>query len=511
MKFLNSVLLGLVLIIMTFSSISAQIATSNGTPYIIGTDWSPDGKFITYGAQNNVWLVPAEGGTPVNLTENLDYMCRYPLFTPDGTEVTYTRWPFNQNTKPTTLPSNFSIEAINIATGEIRVLIENANWASFNSDGAYAVYSKKIDHQKYGVYNFQTGEETVYNLEESPSLLYDWTAEAEICPDNNHFIITACADKDFIIHVSVPNIYADGEIDEVEWDNNQNKFYRVSMESGETELFDIGGYSYYFPEFSPDGTKLLCTRYDYNHYDFFPSYEVFNDYEIPEFVFIKDPETGEYIHITKENFYDVAEPQETYELQDDGNYYSLASLGKKISKKTGVWSVTREVVIYDLLTGQTQKVGDPDYFDTLYGSWSPDGTKVCYVRHEKNISYLHVFDVLQGTYKAVLSEGESSEPPTAVTEEKPVEFALMGNYPNPFNPSTTIEFSLQQTGYIQISIYNTMGQKIRDIVTDYMNPGVHSEVWNGRDDYGNVVSSGVYLCRLKMGEQVATKRMMLLK
>ncbi|MBN1290444.1 MAG: T9SS type A sorting domain-containing protein, partial [Candidatus Latescibacteria bacterium] len=465
-------------------------------------------KYITYGARYNVWLIPVEGGIPVNLTENLTYMCRYPHFSPDGTEVTYTRWPFDQNTTPSTLPSSFSIEAVNITTGEIRVLIEDANWANFSSDGGYVVYLKKIDHQKYGVYDFQTGEESVYDLEESPTPLYDWPAKASICPDNNHFIITALADKDFRIHVFVPNIYADGEVDEIEWDNNQNKFYRVSMETGETELLDIGGYAFYNPEYSPDGTKLLFTRYDYNHYDFLPSYEVFQNFSIPRGLYIKDPDTGEFVQITIDNFYDVDGPQEVYEIIA-GRYVPLSSQDSKISKKTGVWKITREVAIYNLLTGDITKVGDPDNYDSDYGCWSPDGTKVCYVRTEDDISYLHIFDVPQGINKVVIAEGTTG--PTAVSESEPESITIIGNYPNPFNQNTTLHFSLQQSGFVELVVYNMMGQQIRELISVTMNFGNHTVSWDGRDNFGNDVSSGIYISRLSTENAIITGRMTLIK
>lgn len=101
--------------------------------------------------------------------------------------------------------------------------------------------------------------------------------------------------------------------------------------------------------------------------------------------------------------------------------------------------------------------------------------------------------------------------PTAYNEQKPVRFSLSPNYPNPFNPNTTIEFTLPETGFTTLTIYNNSAQKIRELVADYMTAGTHTLTWDGRDDSGNSSSSGVYITRLKAGSLVVTGRMVLMK
>ena len=94
----------------------------------------------------------------------------------------------------------------------------------------------------------------------------------------------------------------------------------------------------------------------------------------------------------------------------------------------------------------------------------------------------------------------------------PAEFALNGNYPNPFNPATTIEFSLKSGGTVNLTVYNVAGQKIRELVQDIsLTPGVHSVFWDGHDDNGQPVSSGVYISLLRMGNNIASRSMMLVK
>ena len=89
---------------------------------------------------------------------------------------------------------------------------------------------------------------------------------------------------------------------------------------------------------------------------------------------------------------------------------------------------------------------------------------------------------------------------------------LVGNHPNPFNPSTTISFSIADQSNIEVSIYSIKGQKINTLVKDSFGTGVHTTVWNGNDDSGEPVSSGVYFYKLNVnGKTEATKKMLLLK
>jgi len=94
---------------------------------------------------------------------------------------------------------------------------------------------------------------------------------------------------------------------------------------------------------------------------------------------------------------------------------------------------------------------------------------------------------------------------------KPLEYALHENYPNPFNPTTTIQYVLKESQLTKLVIYNSLGQAIRTLVNEQQTAGVHTVQWNGCNDHGQKVSSGVYLYQLKAGSFVKTKRMMLIE
>lgn len=93
----------------------------------------------------------------------------------------------------------------------------------------------------------------------------------------------------------------------------------------------------------------------------------------------------------------------------------------------------------------------------------------------------------------------------------PMVTTLKGNYPNPFNPSTTIAFSLKEASPVQIQIFNIHGQVVRTLVNNQMNAGHHSVEWNGRDNSGRGVASGIYFYRMRAGNYNDTRKMMLVK
>jgi len=96
-------------------------------------------------------------------------------------------------------------------------------------------------------------------------------------------------------------------------------------------------------------------------------------------------------------------------------------------------------------------------------------------------------------------------------EGVPVEFVLHENYPNPFNPTTTLRFDLPEVSSISLTIYNMLGQKVRTFNYQNTSAGYHSVKWNATNDYGEQVGAGVYLYQLRAKQFVKTRKMVLLK
>ena len=93
----------------------------------------------------------------------------------------------------------------------------------------------------------------------------------------------------------------------------------------------------------------------------------------------------------------------------------------------------------------------------------------------------------------------------------PTEFALHDNYPNPFNPTTTLRFDLPEVSDITVTIFNMLGQKVRTFNMNNTPAGYHSIKWNATNNFGDPVGAGVYLYQLRAGNFVKTKKMILLK
>ena len=139
--------------------------------------------------------------------------------------------------------------------------------------------------------------------------------------------------------------------------------------------------------------------------------------------------------------------------------------------------------------------------------------------------YEHIYtddNVPGGTYIygviAVYTKGQS-EPATIEVEitgseggyTPQIVTRLNGNFPNPFNPETTISFDLAVESIVLIDIYNIRGQKIRTLLNSMLDMGEHTVIWNGKDDNGRDVSSGLYFYRMMTDDYTAMKRMILMK
>jgi len=107
----------------------------------------------------------------------------------------------------------------------------------------------------------------------------------------------------------------------------------------------------------------------------------------------------------------------------------------------------------------------------------------------------------------------SFNPPTSLNEDPaatslPDEFELDQNYPNPFNPSTTLSYKVGVSSQVNLTVYNALGQPVRTLVNETRPAGVHEIVWDGKDDSGNSLGSGVYFYTLRAGEFSRTLKML---
>ncbi len=139
----------------------------------------------------------------------------------------------------------------------------------------------------------------------------------------------------------------------------------------------------------------------------------------------------------------------------------------------------------------------------------------------ENFEFLDMEDVDNDGYDDVIGLNTSDstimvyglQSPTSVTDNyrEKITFRLFQNYPNPFNPSTNISFSVIKEGKVMLIIYNEIGQKVRTLVNQFKQAGSYTLSWDGRNDDGNLLSSGRYFYSLQAGNSVQTRKMLFLK
>ncbi|MGE5314944.1 MAG: putative Ig domain-containing protein [Acidobacteriota bacterium] len=168
-------------------------------------------------------------------------------------------------------------------------------------------------------------------------------------------------------------------------------------------------------------------------------------------------------------------------------------------------------------------VKDPNATDTIRYTWKLNGAVVKPLGRDS--SYTATFST-SGTYVVTVVFSDQGGLQDSVkwvvlsvttgvkseTAAAPKEYELAQNYPNPFNPSTTISFALPKASAVTVEIFNIVGARIRTLIRgQVMNAALHSVVWDGKNDNGEQMPSGMYLYRISAGSFTATRKMAMLK
>ena len=156
----------------------------------------------------------------------------------------------------------------------------------------------------------------------------------------------------------------------------------------------------------------------------------------------------------------------------------------------GIFPVEQDIVLLDMLTREIHNLSETSSL-AFHQSW--DKLPV------------YPFKIIAGTPEYVIAKTEE------ILSLLPDNFALHQNYPNPFNPTTTIKFDIPEPTYISLKIYNLMGQEVRSLNNKWLPTGSHRLIWNGKDQQGIPVSTGVYIYRLQSQTFQQTRKMLLLK
>jgi hypothetical protein len=141
-------------------------------------------------------------------------------------------------------------------------------------------------------------------------------------------------------------------------------------------------------------------------------------------------------------------------------------------------------------------------------SWVHYGSRE---RSENNPRLEAIVNESSGTTTTTTDSDKSDPSNTGGDQEGPTEFTLDQNYPNPFNPTTTIQYRLPQAATVRLAIYNVAGQLVKVLVNGQQEAGQYRVEWDGRDQAGHSVASGLYLYRIEAGSFTDHRTMMLIK
>ena len=202
---------------------------------------------------------------------------------------------------------------------------------------------------------------------------------------------------------------------------------------------------------------------------------------------------------------DVHTDSNTDQCLEEGVGYPLEVY--VIVNEGGIPRITRGAMFsyYEFLQPITDRLTDEEWRDMLTGDTPP-------VMPRWVDSFMDVQsprDELLNMSPDNLFEKDFVPVENPMPNGRPANTVLFPNYPNPFNPETTIRFDLSRTGQITLSVFNLLGQKVKVLIDGIHPTGNYSIQWDGRDDSGRVLPSGVYIVKLVSGEGIRTRKMFL--
>jgi hypothetical protein len=187
-----------------------------------------------------------------------------------------------------------------------------------------------------------------------------------------------------------------------------------------------------------------------------------------------------------------------FEISDPAGFLTLTDpeTGQQVSGmdiQYGYTGRAHRFGIFDMQGTGTIDAGNGELFHVEY-----EGCDV------KSLQSLHVFDQYGNEIPA--QYGVRQKP-----EALPEHYELAQNYPNPFNPSTTIKYSVVEPGHVELTVFNVLGQRVKGLVNTDQKAGHYLIIWDGTDNAGDRVATGIYFYRLKTGEFTDSRKMALIK
>lgn len=265
-------------------------------------------------------------------------------------------------------------------------------------------------------------------------------------------------------------------------------------------------------KYSPDGLQLWVSRYDYGDYHLEQDFNKEAGLEV-------DPSGN--VYVTGRNWAnDTKYDYVTVKYSSDGTELWERRYNGPEDKDDKAFALAIDTDGNAYVTGKSYGTSGlhGTFNDLVTIKYAPNGTQLWLDRFDRgeglyDSGRVIIVDSDQNVYVTGTVTIKYVQDVGIVNDENqvPSQINLSQNYPNPFNFSTTIQYDLPYQCRAEINIYNNFGQKIKTLVNEVKDAGRYSVVWNGRNDEGKQLVSGVYFCRFEAGGFFESKKLILLK
>ena len=482
--------------------------------------WSLDGAKIAFESDRDgpcceIYVMDADGANPVRL----DTDGRHPTLSPDGTRIAF--FSFRDGN-----PEIYAMDVDGTEPVRLTDNIETDCCPSWSPDGTRIAFTSARD-DNLEIYVMDADGTNQVRLTDDPALdhVASWSS------DGRRIAFSSLRDGNLEIYVmdadgtNQVRLTDDPEVDHVaSWSPDGRRIAFYSRRDGNSEIYvmDADGTNLtrltdnpaadQNPAWSPDGTRIAFT----------------SDRDTNGEVYVIELDGG--VEVNPEQQATVFQGETALEVKADDAWSvtyvpetQLNTIGyqtlrfafhpgdAQISANSSLrLSVANAAV--DLLTDAEAGSG----INLELRDWQVVELPLEQFRRPTTIDKIVFSGNLTGTfYLDDISLVTASRPATAVEEEitsnLPEAFALDQNYPNPFNSGTVIRFALPGSGEIALAVFNLAGQKVTTLVHGYRDAGSHTLNWDGRDDDGRSLASGLYLYRLSTEGHVQTRKLVLLR